>query len=222
MPLEQVAQDRVEVSARRERIFYPLLKRVLDILASALLLVVLGPVMLLVALAIILDTGLPVIYRCQRVGRFGRPFTLLKFRTMRDGTHHHLEELLSVDEERRLEWYQNRKLRDDPRRTRVGLFLRRWSLDELPQLVNVLVGEMSLIGPRPVTAEEWDGRTEEADVLRMRPGLSGLWQVSGRSELDFETRMALEMAYVRQAGFKLDLQIALRTILAVLSGKGAY
>jgi exopolysaccharide production protein ExoY len=221
--LEHVAQDRVEVAdSARDRGAYLLLKHTFDTVAAAVLLVVLSPVMLLVALAIVLDTGLPVIYRCERVGRFGRPFTILKFRTMRDGTHHHLEELLSVDEERRMEWAETKKLRDDPRRTRVGLLLRRWSLDELPQLANVLVGQMSLIGPRPVTAEEWDGRPEAADVLALRPGLSGLWQVSGRSELDFETRMALEMTYVRNAGFKLDLQIALRTILAVLSGKGAY
>lgn len=209
-------ETRVALSA------YPAIKRTIDIFAAATLLIVLSPVFVIVALAIVIDGGLPIIYRCQRVGRSGRPFTVFKFRTMRDGSHHHLEELLSLDEERRLEWAHNRKLRDDPRRTRVGPFLRRWSLDEIPQLVNVLMGDMSLIGPRPLTTIEWDGRPEAEEVLSLRPGITGLWQVSGRSELDFETRMALELTYVRNEGFRSDLQIALRTISAVISGKGAY
>jgi undecaprenyl-phosphate galactose phosphotransferase len=141
---------------------------------------------------------------------------------MRNGSHGHLEELLSVDDERRMEYEASRKLRDDPRRTRVGMFLRRSSLDELPQLVNVLVGQMSLIGPRPYFSDELLGRPEAGDLLSVRPGITGLWQVNGRSDRTFEERVALEARYVAERGFGLDFSIAARTIGAVISGKGAY
>lgn len=197
-------------------------KRIADIVGGSLLLVLLSPVLLTVALVIWLDSGLPIIYRCQRLGRYGQPITVFKFRTMRDGSHNHLEELLTVDEERRLEYGLNRKLKDDPRRTRVGAFLRRASLDELPQLWNVVRGEMSIIGPRPYFADELRGRPEAIEVLSVRPGITGLWQVSGRSERTFEERLQLEVGYVRSRGFGLDIGILARTITAVISGRGAY
>ena len=197
-------------------------KRIVDIVGGSLLLLMLSPLILTIALVIWLDDGAPIIYRCQRLGRFGQPITVFKFRTMRDGSHRHLEELLTVDEERRLEFGINRKLRNDPRRTRVGGFLRRASLDELPQLVNVVRGEMSMIGPRPYFADELRGRPEAIEVLSVRPGITGLWQVNGRSERTFEERLALEVDYVRRRGFALDAEIAVRTITAVASGRGAY
>jgi exopolysaccharide production protein ExoY len=197
-------------------------KRWLDILGSLTLLIVLSPVLVLIAVATWLDTGLPIIYRCQRIGRFGEPITVLKFRTMRDGSHHHLEELLSVDEEMRLEYVERRKLRDDPRRTRVGVMLRRASLDELPQLVNVLAGDMSLIGPRPYIPGELVGRPEANVILSVRPGITGLWQVNGRNDRTFEERLALDVDYVSRRGFGLDGRILARTLSAVISGKGAY
>ncbi|HET7646597.1 MAG TPA: sugar transferase, partial [Candidatus Limnocylindria bacterium] len=125
-------------------------------------------------------------------------------------------------EERRLEYGVNRKLRDDPRRTRVGIFLRRTSLDELPQLVNVLFGQMSLIGPRPYFIDELRGRPEADVLLRVRPGITGLWQVNGRSDRTFEERIRLETEYVQRRGWGLDATIAVRTIGAVISGRGAY
>ncbi|MGI8830724.1 MAG: sugar transferase [Candidatus Limnocylindria bacterium] len=201
---------------------YRATKRALDIGVASVMLVVLSPVLLLIALAIWLDSGLPIIYRCERLGRFGQPITVLKFRTMRDGSHHHLQDLLSADEMRALEYTVNRKLRRDPRRTRVGTFLRRTSLDELPQLLNVLSGQMSLIGPRPYFADEMLQRPEAAEILAVRPGITGLWQVNGRSDRTFDERIGYDLEYVRDRRLSLDLRIAGRTFLAVLSARGAY
>lgn len=221
--MEQTTQRQTAAaSASVPRLFYYFTKRLIDIIGSAALLIILSPLMLAIALAIWVDSGLPILYRCQRLGRYGEQITVLKFRTMRDGSHGHLEELLTNDEERRLQYDVNRKLRDDPRRTRIGVFLRHASLDELPQLANVLFGQMSLIGPRPYFVDELRGRPEATEVLSVRPGVSGLWQVNGRSDLSFEERLSLETEYVRQRGFGLDISIAARTFGAVLSGRGAY
>ncbi|HET6745285.1 MAG TPA: sugar transferase [Candidatus Limnocylindria bacterium] len=197
-------------------------KRLIDIFGSALLLIILSPVLLVIAIAIWVDTGLPIIYRCERAGRFGQPITVFKFRSMRDGSHHHLEELLTNDKEHRLQYGLMKKLRDDPRRTRVGAFLRRTSLDELPQLVNVFAGQMSLVGPRPYFRDELKGRPEATTILQVRPGITGLWQVNGRSDRTFEERLAFDVTYVRERSLGMDLSIAARTFTAVVSGKGAY
>lgn len=213
-------------SARRQttlgRLLYRITKRLIDVVGSFVLLVVLAPVFLLIAVAILVDTGLPIIYRTERIGRYGQPITVLKFRTMRDGSHHHLEELLTADETKRLEYGRMRKLRNDPRRTRVGAFMRRISLDELPQLVNVLAGDMSLVGPRPYFPGELAGRPAARTILRVRPGITGLWQVSGRSDRTFEERLAFDVAYVRNRGLGVDASIILRTFAAVIGGRGAY
>ena len=201
---------------------YLAIKRTVDLVGAVTLLVALSPVFLFIAVAIVIDGGLPIIYRCQRLGRNGRPIEVLKFRTMHNGSHHHLEELLTADEERRLEYGINRKLRHDPRRTRFGTFLRRYSLDELPQLWNVLIGGMSLIGPRPYMPDELLDRPEASTLLSVRPGITGLWQVNGRSDRTFEERVAMEVDYVRREGFRLDASIVLRTFGAVISGRGAY
>jgi lipopolysaccharide/colanic/teichoic acid biosynthesis glycosyltransferase len=223
--LEQISQHASAAAVRgatQRTLLYWFVKRLADIAGSALLLLVLSPVLLVIALAIALDSGLPIIYRCQRIGRYGRPIIVLKFRTMRDGSHHHLEEMLTADEELRLEYGERRKLRDDPRRTRVGGFLRRTSLDELPQLLNVLAGEMSMVGPRPYMPGELADRPEADVIQRIRPGITGLWQVNGRSDRTFEERVALDVAYVRDRGFRLDASIVVRTVTAVISGRGAY
>lgn len=197
-------------------------KRLFDIVVGGVLFLGLSPVLLAVGVAIWLDSGTPILYRCVRVGYHGRTITVLKFRTMKNGSHHGLEELLSVDEERRLEYSLRRKLRNDPRRTRIGSFLRRSSLDELPQLLNVIAGQMSLVGPRPYFADELLGRPEAADILSVRPGITGLWQVNGRSERTFEERLTLERDYVSRQSFVLDLWILILTLRAVLTGRGAY
>jgi exopolysaccharide production protein ExoY len=201
---------------------YAAARRVVDVIGSFVLLVVLSPVLLVIGVAIALDSGIPIIYRCERVGRHGRRITVLKFRTMRNGSHHHLADLLSADEMRALEYSQNRKLKNDPRRTRVGSFLRRSSLDELPQLLNVLAGDMSLIGPRPYFADELLHRVEAPEILSVRPGITGLWQTKGRSDRTFEERIAYDLDYVRGAGVRMDAQIVARTLSAVFSGRGAY
>ncbi|MEP7081437.1 MAG: sugar transferase [Chloroflexota bacterium] len=201
---------------------YAAVRRVVDVIGSFVLLVVLSPVLVVIGLAIALDSGIPIIYRCERLGRSGRRITVLKFRTMRNGSHHHLADLLSADEMRALEYSQNRKLRNDPRRTRVGSFLRRSSLDELPQLLNVFAGDMSLIGPRPYFADELLHRVEALEILSVRPGITGLWQTNGRSDRTFEERIAYDLEYVRGVGIRMDLRIVSRTLSAVFSGRGAY
>lgn len=200
----------------------PVAKRFADGLVAALLIVVLSPLLLVVALAIWLNSGLPIIYRCERLGRGGRRITVLKFRTMRDGSHHHLRDLLDADERRALEYDVARKLRRDPRRTRVGMLLRRTSMDELPQLVNVLMGDMSLVGPRPYFAEELLHRAEAAEILSVRPGITGLWQINGRSDRTFEERIAFDLEYVRNRSGWLESRILLATVFAVVTGRGAY
>jgi undecaprenyl-phosphate galactose phosphotransferase len=223
--VEQVTQHastRAMRAASFGELVYWFTKRLFDIFASAALLVLLSPVFLLSAVAIWADSGLPIIYRCQRTGRYGQPITVLKFRTMRDGSHRHLEELLSVDEELRLEYGRRRKLRDDPRRTRVGAILRRTSLDELPQLLNVLSGEMSLVGPRPYFPGELAGRPEAEVILSVQPGITGLWQVNGRNDRTFEERLGFDVDYATRRGFGLDVRILVGTLSAVVTRKGAY
>jgi lipopolysaccharide/colanic/teichoic acid biosynthesis glycosyltransferase len=197
-------------------------KRLADAAVASVLLIVLSPLLLVIAVAIWLDSGRPIIYRCGRLGRDGQPITVLKFRTMRAGSHHHLQDLLDADELRALEYDVARKLRRDPRRTRVGTFLRRTSMDELPQLVNVLIGDMSLVGPRPYFADELLHRPEAADILSVRPGITGLWQINGRSDRTFEERIAFDLEYVRQRNGWLESRILAATILAVITGRGAY
>ena len=221
--MEQISRSQSVASApAQSRTGYQYAKRFVDILGAAILLVVLSPIMLAIALATWIDSGLPIIYRSRRLGRHGEPIVVLKFRTMRDGSHHHLAELLTANEERRLEYQVNRKLRNDPRKTRVGSLLRRTSLDELPQLWNVLSGEMSLIGPRPYFPDELLGRPESIELLSIRPGITGLWQVNGRSDRTFLDRVRLDLMYVRQQGPVIDFKIFVLTFKAVISRRGAY
>lgn len=141
---------------------------------------------------------------------------------MRDGSHHHLQDLLDADEMRALECSTTRKLRDDPRRTRVGAFLRRTSLDELPQLLNVIGGHMSLVGPRPYFADEMLSRPEAAAILSVRPGITGLWQINGRSDRAFEERVGFDLDYVVRRRLGLESRILLATFASVITGRGAY
>jgi exopolysaccharide biosynthesis polyprenyl glycosylphosphotransferase len=178
-----------------------------------------APVLCLIALAIKLDSPGPVFYRQRRVGKDGRFFRMLKFRSM------------VPDAERRLDTLRHHteatgplfKIREDPRVTRVGKVLRRWSLDELPQLLNVLRGEMSLVGPRPPLPSEVEAYEDwQLGRLRAVPGLTGLWQVSGRSEVPFHDMVRLDLHYIRNWSLGLDFEILLRTIPAVLTNRGAY
>lgn len=194
-------------------------KRALDIVVSAPLLVVLSPLLAAIALAVKLGDGGPVLYRWRVVGRGGRPFTSNKFRSMVVNADE-LKPALEVANEMSGPVF---KMRDDPRITRVGRFLRRFSLDELPQLWSVLRGELSLVGPRPPLQTEYARFTDRQRAkLAVKPGITCLWQVSGRNEItDFDEWLRLDLEYIERWSLRLDLAILLRTIPAVLSGRGA-
>jgi exopolysaccharide biosynthesis polyprenyl glycosylphosphotransferase len=194
-------------------------KRTFDLVGSVLLLVVLTPVMFLVSAAIKLSSRGPVLYRSMRPGIGGRAFACLKFRTMVKGAEHLQDHLENRNELNGAIF----KMRDDPRVTPMGRFLRRWSLDELPQLFNVLRGQMSLVGPRPLPQRDYD-RLDDWHRKRylVLPGMTGLWQVSGRSELDFDELVRLDFLYLERWSVFLDLTIILKTIPAVIRRRGAW
>jgi len=189
---------------------------------ALLLAIMLSPLLLLVGIALARDSG-PIIYSHSRTGRHGRTFGCLKFRTMVPNAEQVLRDLLQADPDLQLEWHRDHKLRNDPRVTSIGRFLRRTSLDELPQLWNVLKGDMSLVGPRPVVREEWQRYGRHLDTyLAAKPGVTGLWQVMGRSDSCYRRRVALDSYYVRKRSLLLDIFILLRTVKVVLYGRGAY
>jgi exopolysaccharide biosynthesis polyprenyl glycosylphosphotransferase len=194
-------------------------KRTFDLTLATIGLIVLSPVLLIIAVAVKLSSSGPAIYRSVRPGMAGRPFFCFKFRTMREHAEQIQADLESLNEKSGAIF----KIRDDPRLTRVGRFLRRFSLDELPQLVNVVRGEMSLVGPRPLPMRDFE-RLDEWHKKRylVLPGITGLWQVSGRSELDFDDLVRLDFLYLERWSIFLDLRILLRTIPAVLSRRGAF
>ncbi len=194
-------------------------KRIMDILGSLLLIILLAPVMLVAAWIIKLDSPGPIIFKQKRIGRGGRIFVVYKFRTMHDGAEHEqarLNELNEVDG-------PVFKIRNDPRHTRIGRWIRRMSIDELPQLFNVLKGEMSLVGPRPPMVSEVDHYQDwHKQRLQVSPGLTGLWQVSGRSEIPFDEQCMLDIYYIENWSPWLDMWIMLRTVPTVLLARGAY
>lgn len=196
--------------------------RLLDIVLSLALLVLLAPAMLVVGLLLMISGPEQVIFRQQRVGKGGKLFGCLKFRTMRSDADKVLAELLDARPDIKREWANTHKLESDPRVTRLGKFLRVTSLDELPQLLNVLLGEMSLVGPRPIVAEELAcyGRYS-GHYLSVRPGLTGMWQISGRSLTTYRRRVAADLLYVRRKSIGLDIWIMLATIPAVIFARGS-
>lgn len=203
--------------------FNAVLKRAVDIVGSCCGLAVLSPLFLAIWLGIKLTSPGPALYRHRRFGVGRRYIFLNKFRTMVTNADEVLERLLATDEQARAEWAAQCKLRDDPRITRVGRLLRKFSLDELPQIVNVLLGDMSLVGPRPISEVEYDKYTVWQDNrMSVRPGLTGLWQVSGRGDLDFEDRIKLDMYYIRNWSIWLDFRIILKTLTVLMSKEGAY
>lgn len=196
-------------------------KRLFDLVVSLVLVIVLSPVLLVIAIAVAAEDGFPVLYKAKRVGRYGKPIQVYKFRSMRKNADR-LEDFLSPQE---LEEYKkNFKLQRDPRITKVGAFLRKTSLDELPQLFNILSGKLSLVGPRPVLQEETELYGEKRELLlSCKPGLTGLWQARGRSNVTYENgaRQALELQYVRERSFLLDIKIMFWTVGAVIRMDGA-
>jgi Undecaprenyl-phosphate galactose phosphotransferase WbaP len=199
------------------------LKRVTDLAVAAVALALALPLLAGIFVAVRCTSRGPALFGHRRIGRHGRPFVAWKFRTMRVDADAVLREHLARDPAARREWERDLKLRDDPRVTRVGRWLRRLSLDELPQLWNVLRGDMSVVGPRPIVEKEVGlyGGTFRLLAL-VRPGITGLWQVSGRNDLDYEERVTLDRFYVRHWSPCLDVYILARTVVALLSRRGAY
>lgn len=195
------------------------LRRVLDIVGSSLGLLLLFPVLAVISLLICLDSPGPVLFIQRRVGKDGREFSVLKFRSMYLDAEQRLETLFATNERTGPVF----KMRSDPRVTRAGRLLRRYSLDEVPQLLNILHGEMSLVGPRPALPREVALYTPSQRLrLSVTPGLTGLWQVSGRANLSFEESIELDLEYIRCQSFALNLILIARTIPAVLTAQGAY
>jgi len=217
--LEAVVRGQAESSSLQE--VRPT-KRALDIGLALVCGVLALPLLLAIVVLILLESPGGIFFAQTRVGLGGRPFKLWKFRTMVRNAEERLAEYLAVHPEMREEWDRTQKLRNDPRVTRVGRILRKTSLDELPQMWNVLRGEMSLVGPRPIVFEEVSRYGDHFSLYaRVRPGFTGLWQVSGRNDTSYSQRVALDSYYVRNWSLRLDFSILARTLPLVL-GRGAY
>ena len=215
------ASDRTEALPRRRGVFL-FAKRTLDMclsLAASLFLVPLG---LLIAVMIKLTSRGPVFFTEMRLGKGGRPFRIFKFRTMSRDARERLEQIFTESPELRDEWERNRKLRNDPRVTPLGRILRKTSLDEIPQLLNVFRGEMALVGPRPVVEAEKHLYGDDFDTaFGVRPGITGLWQVSGRSDTTYAQRVEMDVFYALNCSLRLDASILVRTAMKVLFCRGA-
>jgi lipopolysaccharide/colanic/teichoic acid biosynthesis glycosyltransferase len=196
------------------------IKRLMDVCCSLMAILILLPFFLLVSVLIVVEDGWPVLFVQQRVGINGRIFNFYKFRSMRRGADRIKEQLMSKNESADGVIF---KIRNDPRITRVGRFLRRFSIDEMPQFFNVLSGDLSLVGPRPPLPSEVAQYTlNDRKRLHIKPGLTCLWQIGGRSEIPFEQQVRLDMEYIHSRSLWQDIRIMLKTIPAVLFGRGAY
>ncbi|MDF2567384.1 MAG: capsular polysaccharide biosynthsis protein [Oscillospiraceae bacterium] len=205
--------------AQKQSIVYPILKRTMDIIFSLLAIILFSPVFLIIAIAVRVDSKGSALYAQERVGKGNKPFKMLKFRSMCMDADEKLEELKDMNEKDGPIF----KIIHDPRVTKVGKFLRRTSLDELPQFLNILMGHMSIVGPRPPLVCEVS-EYEECHMRRLdvKPGLTCYWQISGRSDLSFDKWIELDMKYISERSILTDIKIILKTIPAVLGGKGAY
>lgn len=207
------------LSKRRNRI----LKYIFDMTLTIVGTICISPILFIIALWIYIDSPGPVIFKHMRVGKDGKEFPCYKFRSMCVDAKEKLEELLKNDPVARAEWEKDFKLKHDPRITRSGAFLRKTSLDELPQIFNVLKGEMSLVGPRPIIREEMKRyKNHINDYLMVRPGIAGMWQCSGRSDIEYDERVNMDSWYVRNWSIWLDIMILWKTLQAVFAKKGAY
>ncbi len=199
------------------------MKRTFDIICSLSAILFLSPLFGLIMALIRLDSQGPIFFGHKRLGKSGRHFTCYKFRTMLPNAQEILDELLENDPEARAQWDKDFKLKDDPRITKIGHFLRKTSLDELPQIWNVLKGDMSLVGPRPIVDEEVERyRDKSRYFFRVTPGITGLWQVSGRNDVDYDERVILDEYYAKNWSLWLDIELLMRTFGAVVKKKGAY
>jgi len=200
------------------------IKRTFDLLFSFLMLTLLLPVFLIIILFICISSKGSPVYSHERIGRGGKPFRCYKFRSMHADADSRLQELLNSNPKLKKEWETSRKLKNDPRVTSIGSFLRKTSLDELPQFWNVLKGDLSVVGPRPVVKEEIEkfyGR-KATKILSIRPGLTGIWQTSGRNDTSYTNRVQMDEKYVDNHSILLDITLIAKTIPSMISSKGAY
>jgi undecaprenyl-phosphate galactose phosphotransferase len=203
----------------RNRIF----KNTFDLVSSVCGTILISPILLGIAIAIYISSPGPIVFSHMRIGSNGKLFPCYKFRSMINNAQEVLEDYLLKNPNARKEWEQDFKLKDDPRVTSIGKFLRKTSLDELPQLFNVIKGEMSLVGPRPIVDKEVPKYGEYIyDYYLVRPGMTGYWQVSGRSDVDYDSRVQMDSWYVRNWSFWQDIVLLIKTINVVLAKKGAY
>ena len=203
----------------KNRRFYHLVKRMIDVVLSLFGLVLISPFVVIIAILIKIDSKGPVFFKHHRIGKNGKPFSMYKFRTMKDGAEAMINDFTPEQLE---EWNENFKLKDDPRITRIGKFLRKTSLDELPQLINILRGDMSIVGPRPIIEVELEEYGNDMDeFLSIRPGLTGWWASNGRSEISYPERCSYELYYVRNESFWLDVKIMFLSVFSVFLHKGA-
>ena len=205
--------------------FYKLCKTVLDFLFSIFFLIAFLPIFIIISVLIKLSSRGPIFFLQERIGKNNIPFKCIKFRTMHPEAKDILENLLMKDEKIKMEFEQNHKIKNDPRITTIGKFLRKTSLDELPQFINVLKNEMSIVGPRPIVNKEKKKYGKNfKKVLSVKPGITGLWQVSGRNNLTYKTRVKLDLNYTKNYSFLMDIRILIRTIGVILFplDRGSY
>lgn len=222
--MERLSAAQGTIALQKIKIIHIPLKRIFDILFSLTALLLGAPIFIAIAIAIKLTSKGAVFYAHPRIGRGFKIINCLKFRTMYMNADEKLEEILKSDPQKRKEWDETQKLKNDPRVTPLGTFLRKTSLDELPQFVNVLKGDLSVVGPRPLVALEVNKflGNKAREILKIRPGLTCLWQVSGRNDLSYDHRIQLDERYIRNRSFWLDMRIIFKTIPAMLFSKGAY
>lgn len=203
----------------KQKRVYHFLKRFFDICVSLVALIILFPIFLIIAILIKLDSKGPVFFKHHRIGYKGKPISIYKFRTMVDNAE---DMIKSFTPEQKAEWEANYKLENDPRITKVGAFLRKTSIDELPQLLNIIGGSLSIVGPRPIIEEELEKYEDNKEkFLSAKPGLTGYWAAHGRSNTSYEERMRMELYYVDHCSLWLDIKIVFRTAFSVLKQEGA-
>ena len=208
-----------KIAKGASKINYISVKRIIDVIISTIGLIVLSPIFLILAIIIKLDSKGPVFFAHTRYGKDGKKFKMYKFRTMYENAQDMINDFTP---EQMKEWKENFKLQDDPRITKVGKFLRKTSLDELPQIVNIIKGDLSIIGPRPVIEEELEKYVDNKEkFLSVTPGLTGYWQANGRSSTTYEQRMEMELYYIDNISPKLDVKIFFKTIESVIKKEGA-
>lgn len=214
------SNQQVEITYKAtDKVAYNIVKRLADVVISLIAIILLSPIFMIVAIVIRLDSNGKIIFGHQRIGKNMKSFKIYKFRTMYENS----EEIFnSFTEEQKKEYYINFKLDNDPRITKVGDFLRRTSLDELPQLINIIKGDMSIVGPRPIVNKEIEKYGEYAEtVFSVLPGLTGYWQANGRSDTTYEERVQLDMHYIKNRSLTMDIKIILKTFVSVIKKEGA-